>query len=80
MGCPSWPTAEKVLSGKPFINLSSIAAFVRYLFALNDVDARIRINKIRPDFMLYTQKVRGSNPRAPTILSLLSMALRHLRH
>ena len=45
---------------KPFINLSSIAAVVRHVFASKWVVAGIRINKIRSDCMPTNQKVGSS--------------------
>jgi len=44
-----------------FINLSSIVAFVRHLFALNDVAAAIRISTIHIDQMPTNQKAGSSN-------------------
>jgi hypothetical protein len=40
---------RKVNWKKPFINLSSTAAFVRRLFALNEVLAAIEVSKIHID-------------------------------
>ena len=51
---------------KPFINLSSTAAFVRRLFALNEVIAAIEISKIHIDPLPPEQKVGGSNPPGRT--------------
>ena len=51
---------------KPFINLSSTAAFVRRLFALNEVIAAIEVSKIHIDPLPPEQKVGGSNPPGRT--------------
>jgi hypothetical protein len=46
---------------RPFINLSSTAAFVRRLFALNEGIAAIEVNKIHIDPLPPEQKVGSSN-------------------
>jgi len=50
---------EKRFPEKAFINLSSTAAFIRRLFALNAVLAAIEINKIHIDSLPPEQKVKG---------------------
>ena len=56
--------------GKPFINLSSIGAFVRQLFASNEGIAGIRINKIPSDCMATNQKVGSSTLSGRTTKSI----------
>ena len=56
--------------GKPFINLSSIGAFVRQLFASNEAISGIRINKIPSDCMATNQKVGSSTLSGRTIKSI----------
>jgi hypothetical protein len=51
---------------RPFINLSSTAALIRHLFALNAFIAAIGINKIHMDLFSPEQKVGGSNPLGRT--------------
>ena len=55
---------------RPFINLSSTAAFVRRLFALNEGIAAIEVSKIHIDPLPPEQKVGGSNPPGRTSLNL----------
>jgi hypothetical protein len=52
---------RKKFFGKPFINLSSTAAFIRHAFASNARIAGIEINKIRVACMPTNQKVGSSN-------------------
>ena len=52
---------RKVNWKRPFINLSSTAAFVRRLFALNEGIAAIEVNKIHIDPLPPEQKVGSSN-------------------
>ncbi len=58
---------------KPFINLSSTAALIRHLFALNAVIAAIKLNKIHIDLFSPEQKVGGSNPLGRTITPFISI-------
>jgi len=52
---------KKRLPEKLFINLSSTAALIRHLFALNAVIAAIELNKIHIDPFSPEQTVGGSN-------------------
>src|ERR1035438_779159 len=55
---------------KPFINLSSVGAFVRQLFASREAIAGIKINKIRSDCMATNQKVGSSTLSGRTTKSI----------
>jgi hypothetical protein len=64
---------EKIFPERPFINLSSTAAFIRRLFALSAVVATLEINKIHLDLFSPEQKVGGSNPLGRTITPFISI-------